>query len=171
MAIFPFTAADERVFLGMLAGCLEIDWERREYAVVLARLEEGPEASSSELVSNAARFLPLGSLSGSLMVKAAGVEAAPRRVRLDWRKDSSDVSFSLEFSVDSFVRLALVVARVVLVEVDSVAGRADDDSAEPVSRSFAFPLSLDLFFAALVRALERSERGSVAGNESKSSGR
>lgn len=169
MAIFPFTAADARVFLGMLAGCLEVDWERREYAVVLARFEEGPGASSSsELVSGAARFLPLGSLGGSLMVKDVDIEDAPLRVRLDWRIDSSDKSFGLEFAVDSLVRLAFVVARVVRVEIDSAAGWADDDSAEPVSRSFAFPLSLDLFFAALVRALERSERGSVVGNESRS---
>lgn len=168
MAIFPFTAADARVFLGMLVGCLEVDWERREYAVVLARLEGPGASSSSELVSGAARFLPLGSLGGSLIVKAADVEDAPLRVRLDWRIDSSDKSFGLEFAMDSLVRLAFVVARVVRVEIDSVAGWADDDSAEPVSRSFAFPLSLDLFFAALVRALERSERGSVAGNESRS---
>ncbi len=74
----------------------------------------------------------------------------------------------MEFAVDSLVHLAFVVVRVVRVEIDSAAGWADNASAEPVSRSFAFPLSLDLFFAALVCALECSERSSVVGNESRS---
>ncbi len=67
-----------QVFPGML---LEVDWEQREYVVVPAHLEEGPRASSSsELVSGAVLFLPLGSLGGSLMVKVADIEDASLRV-------------------------------------------------------------------------------------------
>ena len=51
--------------------------DRNEYAlVVLVRLEEdaaGAEVSSSEAGSGSARFLPLGSFTGSLMVTPAEI--------------------------------------------------------------------------------------------------
>lgn len=64
-------------FFGMSAT---VTWasvlERREYAlVVLVRLEEfaAGAASSSEIDSGSARFLPLGSFTGSLMVTPAAI--------------------------------------------------------------------------------------------------
>jgi hypothetical protein len=59
-----------RVFLGICADCVRVVLERSEYEVVLGRLADGPaESSSSELGSGAARFFPLVSRVGSLMVK------------------------------------------------------------------------------------------------------
>lgn len=55
------------------------DWvsffERREYELdePLSFLELGVEDSSSETESGIARFLPLGSRVGSLMINAAGI--------------------------------------------------------------------------------------------------
>ncbi|KAJ6514890.1 hypothetical protein C8R47DRAFT_1088987 [Mycena vitilis] len=67
-AIFPFAIA--RVFLGMSVASFTV-LERREYEVVRGRLLEGPaSSSSSELGSGAARFFPLGSRTGSLIVRA-----------------------------------------------------------------------------------------------------
>lgn len=150
--------------------------DRREYAVVLDRLEEGPALSSSSK-SGAARFFPLWSLTGSLIDKGAVVADVLRRIRLTEREgSSSEISLPFPFPIAAsrlrFCFAEPVVARLrvaAVVAVVSVDGAEEDAdgcwSISFTSRSFPFPLDFDFCLAAFTLALERKAFDSV-GNES-----
>lgn len=136
--------------------------------VILGRLK-GPGASSSEAGSGAARFFPLMSLGGSLMVRAVVVAVVRRdlgeseSVRIVGCVAQTNRLVARPSSWESLF-FALRLARWVdLDDVLASGGAADDEdcSAAVVSRSGALPLSFDLFFAVFALVLERRDLASA----------
>lgn len=136
---------------------MDVVADRRAYEV-LDFLVDGPAVSSSpELGSGAARFLPLVSLKGSLMVKPTDCGGGFRRARLLEREGVSSLSFCFP-DVESLERVALIellLERVILEVEGSDEVAADGCSERDKSRSCPLPLSLLFCFAALTLALER----------------
>lgn len=153
-----------------MEGSVDTVVDRKEYEV-LGRLVEGPAISSSpELGSGAARFLPLMSLGGSLMVRATDWAGGFRRGLLLGRKGaSSDTAFDFDFpavvSLERVTLTELLVERVTREDEGSV-GAAEEAadgccSSKDKSRSLPLPLDLLLSFAAFTLALERRLLDSV----------
>lgn len=138
-AVLPFPEVD-LVFFGIsICGAVASVRDRREYVEVLGRVrltgaDTEVTASSSEFSSGAARFLPLASLAGSLMVNGPPAGNVERRALLPVLGVSSETSFPFPFDVVSRVRF----------EDEELDGW--DCSAR----------SLSFSFAALTLALERS---------------
>lgn len=147
-----------------MEGSVDCVVDRKAYEV-LGRLVEGPAVSSSpELGSGKARFLPLMSLGGSLMVNATDWAGGFRRGLLLLREVVSSgttlvFDFVAELSLERVGLAALVVERVTREDEGSVEGGkegiAEVCSERDVSRSLPFPLDFVVCLAALTLALER----------------
>lgn len=80
-----FSFVEVRVLRGIVACVVD----RRAYDVLWRLEDDAVVSSSSDGGSGAARFLPLGSEAGSLMVKGVEEDNVPLRVRLVARETVS----------------------------------------------------------------------------------